>query len=61
MVKWKCRLYYIFLGHTATEEGFTNAENVHLVRLMQSYHIESRKWDDIAYNFLIGKLLKTMY
>lgn len=25
-----------------------------LVRLIQQFHIESRKWSDIAYNFLIG-------
>lgn len=42
------------LGHTATEEGFTHAENTLLVRLIQTFHIESRKWSDISYNFLIG-------
>jgi hypothetical protein len=25
-----------------------------LVRLIQQFHIESRKWNDIAYNFLVG-------
>jgi peptidoglycan recognition protein LE len=25
-----------------------------LVRTIQQFHVESRKWDDIAYNFLIG-------
>uniref|UniRef100_A0A6P7GXY5 Peptidoglycan-recognition protein SC2-like n=1 Tax=Diabrotica virgifera virgifera TaxID=50390 RepID=A0A6P7GXY5_DIAVI len=40
--------------HTATEEGFTQADNTLLVRLIQTFHIESRKWKDIAYNFVIG-------
>ncbi|CAG9838893.1 unnamed protein product [Diabrotica balteata] len=45
---------YVIIGHTATEEGFTQADNTLLVRLIQTFHIESRKWKDIAYNFLIG-------
>lgn len=24
------------------------------MRLIQTFHIESRRWDDIAYNFLVG-------
>lgn len=46
--------FILFSGHTATEEGFTQAENTLLVRLIQTFHIESRKWADIGYNFLIG-------
>lgn len=34
--------------------GLTQAENVFLVRNIQCFHIESRNWNDIAYNFLIG-------
>ncbi|KAJ8940272.1 hypothetical protein NQ314_010767 [Rhamnusium bicolor] len=45
---------FVIIGHTATEEGFTQAENTLLIRLIQTFHIESRKWKDIAYNFLIG-------
>ncbi|CAG9856135.1 unnamed protein product [Phyllotreta striolata] len=45
---------YVIICHTATEEGFTQADNTLLVRLIQTFHIESRKWKDIAYNFLIG-------
>lgn len=45
---------YVISGHTASEEGFSQADNVHLIRLIQSYHVESLKWDDIAYNFAIG-------
>ncbi|GLV33906.1 Peptidoglycan recognition protein LE [Carabus blaptoides fortunei] len=45
---------YVIIAHTATEEGCTQAENTLLVRLVQTFHIESRKWADISYNFLIG-------
>lgn len=41
---------------TISEELFTSfkAACTLRVRLMQSYHMESRSWDDIAYNFLVG-------
>lgn len=29
-------------------------ENTRILRCIQAYHIRCRKWDDIAYNFLIG-------
>ncbi|XP_056648466.1 peptidoglycan-recognition protein LE-like [Diorhabda sublineata] len=45
---------YVIIAHTATEEGFSQAENTLLIRLIQSFHIESRKWKDTSYNFLIG-------
>lgn len=41
-------------AHTATEEGFTQAENILLIRLLQTYHIEGLKLNDIAFNFMIG-------
>ncbi|XP_059616451.1 peptidoglycan-recognition protein LE [Phlebotomus argentipes] len=45
---------YVIIAHTATESGYNQAEMVYLVRIVQSFHIESRGWDDIGYNFLIG-------
>ncbi|KAF5276485.1 hypothetical protein FQA39_LY06554 [Lamprigera yunnana] len=50
----QCPVKYVIISHTATERGFTQAENTHLVRLIQTFHIESKKWSDIAYNFLVG-------
>ncbi|XP_069701746.1 peptidoglycan-recognition protein LE-like [Periplaneta americana] len=44
----------VVILHTATEGGSTQAECVFLVRTMQSYHIESKGWDDIGYSFLVG-------
>lgn len=44
----------VIISHTATQSALTQAENVHLVRLVQTFHIESKKWYDIGYNFLVG-------
>lgn len=44
----------VIISHTATEHAFTQAGNVLLVRNIQVFHVESRKWNDIAYNYLIG-------
>lgn len=46
--------FYTILAHTATESTKTQAETVYLVRNIQTFHIESRNWHDIAYSFLIG-------
>ncbi|XP_017774063.1 PREDICTED: peptidoglycan-recognition protein LE-like [Nicrophorus vespilloides] len=45
---------YVIICHSATEDGKTHADNILLVRLIQQFHIESRNWGDIGYNFLIG-------
>lgn len=43
-----------FSAHTATESADTQAGMVYMVRMIQCFHIESRRWHDIAYNFLVG-------
>ncbi|XP_053691143.1 peptidoglycan-recognition protein LE-like [Sabethes cyaneus] len=45
---------YVIISHTATESAETQAGMVYMVRNIQCFHIESRRWNDIAYNFLIG-------
>lgn len=45
---------YVVISHTGTELPLTQADSVFLVRNIQCYHIESRHWNDISYNFLIG-------
>ncbi|XP_034099120.1 peptidoglycan-recognition protein LE [Drosophila nasuta] len=45
---------YVVILHTATESSEKRAINVRLIRDIQCFHIESRGWNDIAYNFLIG-------
>lgn len=45
---------YVIISHTATEECVAIAQCVLLVRTVQTFHIESRGWWDIGYNFLVG-------
>ncbi|KAJ8737563.1 hypothetical protein PYW08_000158 [Mythimna loreyi] len=45
---------WVIISHTATESCRTQSECVLRVRIIQSFHIESRKWDDIGYNFLVA-------
>lgn len=44
----------IIIAHTASESCDTQAECTYRVRLIQTFHIESKKWDDIGYSFMIG-------
>lgn len=44
----------VIIAHTATEFCETQAACVFRVRFIQTFHMESRNWDDIAYNFLVG-------
>ncbi|XP_053624693.1 peptidoglycan-recognition protein LE-like isoform X3 [Plodia interpunctella] len=45
---------WVIIAHTATENCYSQTECVLRVRLIQMFHMESRKWDDIGYNFLVG-------
>ncbi|KAJ0183893.1 hypothetical protein K1T71_000316 [Dendrolimus kikuchii] len=45
---------WVIITHTATESCTTQSECLFRVRLIQTYHIESRKWFDIGYNFLVA-------
>ncbi|KAI4471994.1 peptidoglycan recognition protein [Holotrichia oblita] len=45
---------FVIISHSASEDATTEFDNVLLVRLIQQFHVESRKWDDIAYSFLVG-------
>ncbi|CAH2034551.1 unnamed protein product, partial [Iphiclides podalirius] len=45
---------WVIITHTATEACYVQSECVLRVRLMQTFHIESRGWSDIGYNFLVG-------
>ncbi|XP_034479143.1 peptidoglycan-recognition protein LE isoform X2 [Drosophila innubila] len=53
-VKLELPVKYVVILHTATESSEKRAINVRLIRDIQSFHIEGRGWNDIAYNFLIG-------
>ncbi|CAH1132574.1 unnamed protein product [Ceutorhynchus assimilis] len=45
---------YVIIHHTATENCSSQSQCVFYVRQIQTYHIESRGWYDIGYNFLVG-------
>ncbi|EFA01375.1 peptidoglycan-recognition protein LE [Tribolium castaneum] len=45
---------FVIICHSASEEAYTQTDNNLLVRLIQQFHVESRKWNDISYNFLVG-------
>ncbi|XP_015125294.1 peptidoglycan-recognition protein SD-like isoform X2 [Diachasma alloeum] len=45
---------YVIISHTASEPCSTQAECSQHVRTSQTMHMEWNKWDDIAFNFLVG-------
>ncbi|XP_058790731.1 peptidoglycan-recognition protein LE-like isoform X2 [Phymastichus coffea] len=45
---------YVIISHTATEPCYDRGSCVYTVRYIQTFHIESKGWDDISYNFLVG-------
>lgn len=45
---------YVIILHTATENCTDQATCVFRVRYIQSFHIDSNGWWDIAYSFLVG-------
>lgn len=45
---------YVIINHTATKNCTSRLECIHYVRSFQSFHMETRQWFDIGYNFLIG-------
>ncbi|XP_055384729.1 peptidoglycan-recognition protein LF-like [Condylostylus longicornis] len=45
---------YVIISQTATDTCDTQSECIFRVRLIQALHMESRWYDDISYNFLIG-------
>ena len=41
--------------HTAGTNTYSKSESDNIVRATQSYHVKSRNWCDIGYNFLVDK------
>lgn len=42
-------------NHTAGSNSYSKSESASIVRATQAYHMRSRNWCDIGYNFLIDK------
>lgn len=45
----------VFIHHTAMNECFSQDECASEMRTIQNFHMDTRGWDDIGYNFLIGE------
>ncbi|XP_071445005.1 peptidoglycan-recognition protein LC-like [Hetaerina americana] len=45
---------YVVISQTATDSCTTQAECTLIVRYIQVFHVESKKWMDIGYNFLVA-------
>ncbi|MFL6089230.1 MAG: peptidoglycan recognition protein [Aeromicrobium sp.] len=43
------------IHHTAGKNSYTAAESAGIVRAIQAYHMDSRNWCDIGYNFLVDR------
>ncbi|XP_011698087.1 PREDICTED: peptidoglycan-recognition protein LC-like, partial [Wasmannia auropunctata] len=54
LTKLKLPVPYVIISHTATDFCTTQSQCTFHVRFAQTFHIESRQWSDIAYNFLVG-------
>ncbi|KAK6185137.1 hypothetical protein SNE40_007433 [Patella caerulea] len=46
---------YVFIHHGASGDCFTPDQCAATVRRYQNYHMDSHKWDDIGYSFLVGE------
>ena len=45
----------VVVHHTAGTNSYTQAESAAIVRATQAFHVKSRKWCDLGYNFLVDK------
>jgi N-acetylmuramoyl-L-alanine amidase len=45
----------LFVHHTATGNDYSCADSASIVRGIQAYHVRSKGWNDIGYNFLVDK------
>ena len=45
----------VVVHHTAGTNSYTKSESASIVRATQAYHVKSRKWCDLGYNFLVDK------
>jgi hypothetical protein len=45
----------LFVHHTAGTNSYSCADSPAILRSIQAYHVKSKHWNDIGYNFLVDK------
>jgi len=53
--RYASAVHAAFVHHTVQTNTYTRAESAALVRADYLYHVQSRGWDDIGYNFLVDR------
>lgn len=53
--KYTSTVHAAFVHHTADRNDYTRAQVPAMVRAMYTYHVKSRGWCDLGYNFLVDK------
>lgn len=52
---WGTTIQGVFVHHTAGSNAYTAADSPAIVRGIYAYHVQSRGWCDIGYNFLVDR------
>ncbi|WP_433791408.1 peptidoglycan recognition protein family protein [Actinoplanes sp. CA-252034] len=48
-------VHIVFVHHTASGNGYDCAESPSIVRGIERFHVKSKGWNDLGYNFLVDK------
>ncbi|MFC4064578.1 peptidoglycan recognition protein family protein [Actinoplanes subglobosus] len=48
-------VHIVFVHHTASGNGYDCADSASIVRGIERFHVKSKGWNDIGYNFLVDK------
>lgn len=54
LAELKLPVPYVIVSHTATDVCSTQSQCTFIVRFCQTFHIESRNWSDVGYNYMVG-------
>jgi hypothetical protein len=45
----------LFVHHTAGTNSYSCGDSAKIIRSIHAYHVRSKKWNDVGYNFLVDK------